>query len=714
VILALLACAAPSPIAPPTEPVVVEAPRPEHLVTAPLTAPPARWTAEQWQALRADGVAPAGAPPLPAPWQAFVDGRVAFAQGDYAAAEARLASVRGAAIDREAAGWRARALHALGRTDEAVAVWEELTHAPDPAPGSAVALRSLADARPERASTIALRVWSAYPATPEDAALAPLVGPRPAVGAAIDRAAALADAAQWSAVVSLLDGYADDAAALPVGDGACRYHYVRGCALYKLGDRPKADAALAPTAEACANSPDLAVEALYLHAKLAAWRGQHRSAAARFTAVADRFPTHRYADDGLVLAGYHLDEAGDPAGAIDAWTRAISAFPDGDMIPEAELRAGRALWRAGQTDRALELLDALAARRPSEDRFSVPGGRYWAARIRWDDRPEGGGPEPTGDARAQAIDRWVALVEALPWTYYGLLAAMRLSEVAPDRLAALPRRPEPAAPGWQLRTAWLDDPAVSQARDLLAVGLVGPALDAWGEQAGAPTRDELLWWTESRDALGDGVAAHRDLRVWLRTNVPDAPSGDAVATLAVAYPDAWWPEIQAATAGDRYDPRLFQALVRTESNFDPTAVSWAGARGLSQVMPATGARVGQWSGQKVAADDLLDPATNLAIGSAYFDWQHSVLGGNSFLVAAAYNAGEGRVKGWWGVDGAEGSLGHLPTDEFVERIPFDETRMYVKRVLGTWQAYRWLDGQPLAPDGYARFNQRALPEPAGG
>ena len=110
-------------------------------------------------------------------------------------------------------------------------------------------------------------------------------------------------------------------------------------------------------------------------------------------------------------------------------------------------------------------------------------------------------------------------------------------------------------------------------------------------------------------------------------------------------------------------------------------------------MPATAQRVAGWLGMRVSNSQLTDPKTNLQIGSRYLHYLFELFDDNPFLAVGAYNAGEGNVGKWLK------RFGPLPTDEYVEHIPFRETRHYVKRVLGTYQTYRLVwDPGPTFPN----------------
>ena len=107
---------------------------------------------------------------------------------------------------------------------------------------------------------------------------------------------------------------------------------------------------------------------------------------------------------------------------------------------------------------------------------------------------------------------------------------------------------------------------------------------------------------------------------------------------------------------------------------------------------------------KVTKQTSFDPLSNLRIGSRYLEYLRKYFKGNMFLAVAAYNAGEGNVGKWLK------NKGNLPTDEFIESIPFRETRGYVKRVLGTWQTYRMIRHEDNLFADWHSFNHQAKPE----
>ena len=133
---------------------------------------------------------------------------------------------------------------------------------------------------------------------------------------------------------------------------------------------------------------------------------------------------------------------------------------------------------------------------------------------------------------------------------------------------------------------------------------------------------------------------------------------------------------------------LLFGLIRQESVFTEGAKSRAGALGLMQVMPSTGRLLYKKEKGK-GRPDLANPDANLRLGARYLRQLLDTFSGDTAAALAAYNAGPGRVRGW------KKASGLAPEDEFLESIPFSETRFYVKRVLFFQSVYSSLYGLPL-------------------
>jgi soluble lytic murein transglycosylase len=160
------------------------------------------------------------------------------------------------------------------------------------------------------------------------------------------------------------------------------------------------------------------------------------------------------------------------------------------------------------------------------------------------------------------------------------------------------------------------------------------------------------------------------------------------------FPQLYWAEVQEAAKQAQLDPLFLLGVIRQESAFNARAVSRSDARGLMQLLPSTSREVVQRLGMDAFRTELLfDPSLNVRLGAHYLGRLAEAHRGNLILALAAYNAGPARVKRW---------LQEMSTadwDEFIERLPLEETRGYVKNVLRNYGVYQRL--YMLALDGQA-------------
>ena len=201
----------------------------------------------------------------------------------------------------------------------------------------------------------------------------------------------------------------------------------------------------------------------------------------------------------------------------------------------------------------------------------------------------------------------------------------------------------------------------------------------------------------------DPIIAHDRFHKILNRFAPSQFVANHLNILDVGYPQTYWTTVQTVTKEYRFNPRIFHALVREESSFNPKIVSWAGAKGLSQLMPATAKQVAGWMNISLKKNAIFDAKTNLKIGSRYLNHLHEYFHDNSFMAVGSYNAGSGNMNKWYA------KFGPTPVDHLIEQIPIRETRGYIKRVLGTFQLYSTRNEQNLSYPDWSRFNSRAQP-----
>lgn len=172
---------------------------------------------------------------------------------------------------------------------------------------------------------------------------------------------------------------------------------------------------------------------------------------------------------------------------------------------------------------------------------------------------------------------------------------------------------------------------------------------------------------------------------------PRDPAAMPAIAAHLVFPRFYLGMVEEAAREFDLDPRFILAVIREESRFQEDVASHAGAQGLMQIMPATGAGIARSLGiDPWSKDRLRDPKMNIRMGSYYLRKMLDTYDGRRFLALAGYNAGPGNAGRW---------LRENPDvveDLFVERISFRETRNYVKKVLGTYWTYRQIDGESFA------------------
>jgi soluble lytic murein transglycosylase len=485
--------------------------------------------------------------------------------------------------------------------------------------------------------------------------------------------------------------------AQPADPLACRARLDQGRALRKEHDYAKARGALAPVVLRCAD-PDLRARALYLLAQLETL-GNKPDAGPLWQALARKFPKSTLADDALFAEAIVRRRAGDPVGERALLQDLVDNHLDSDLREEAIFRLFWSHLLQGHGRTGLAFLDQLAAH-PDPEGAEEERARYWRARVLLEPQPG-----ESAEARAASLEaaradlRW--LVEERPLTYHGLLARGRLQELDPRLLLAVSAREElqfASARPLPLHAGALGrDPHLLAAVELLRLGLKAEAVRELtavdrspARAAGDAGQEPLTLIADLYARAGDFRNAHALVRTDLKALLRRPASGLALRAASLAYPLAFRDEIVRVSKSASISPDLLQALVREESALDPKALSSTGALGLTQVMPATGRIVARRLNIKGFQPlQLLEPETSLRVGGAYLGellahFHHPA------LALASYNAGPGAVGGW------VKARGTLPLDAFVEEIPLDETRGYVKRCLRSYAAYQFLYGEGRA------------------
>ena len=461
-------------------------------------------------------------------------------------------------------------------------------------------------------------------------------------------------------------------------DGAVVYRALRlaGDAARRLG---RWEAAARALERAVPRAPAAARPALQLErAKLLVRSGQRREPLALFAEVA---ATGSDADaaEALYQRGRLLEDMDRTPEAADVYRLAAARFPAREAAASSLWRLGWLAWLKGDMRSAVERWARLA--KPGGNRVYRLAALYWRGRAR----------EQLGD-RTEAARGYREILAEAPRTYYGVLASGR-APAAPsgapgaedvassDASVTLPAEPREAVAG---------DPAFARVELLRRLGLVQYAVEELEALTPRAAADPARLYAVSSVFVQE-ARYHLALRIFRRFLAPLAATGDPALPRAfweIFYPFAWRAEMTDAATAAGLDLHLVAAIVREESSYYPRAVSRAGARGLMQLMAGTAAPMAQVRGLDWRQGELLDdPAHNLRIGARFLAGLVREFG-DPRLAIAAYNAGPKRVRQWWSARKTD------DVEAFIEQIPYDETRLYVKRVLFSWDEYRRLYGGP--------------------
>ncbi len=477
------------------------------------------------------------------------------------------------------------------------------------------------------------------------------------------RAQALLNAGDAKACLAALD----DAKPQVKGVDGPKRALLRGQALLARGKERDVEAQ-AELAVAAEGPPAVAAQALLTSAKRLMRLQDNAGARTTFRKLDDRYPADPAADEAGYLASWLSMNSGDFDAAVSDFTAFEARHPDSKKRDEARWFRGFSLLRAKKFGAAREVLQSLAQDFPKSS--LAPQALYWAVRaVQLQGPPADAGPA------VDVVAEYRAVVNGFAGTFYGLLSSERLAELKVE--APLPFSTEP-------KTLVVKRPAgLELAAALARTGLFrDAAAEVTRAMSTMPTKDALTWG-HALQALGDFGAAHTLAARYLWGPVYSQRSPEA---LALMYPRAFRSSVETWAEKNELEPALAWAIMRREGAFAPEVTSFADARGLMQIIPPT-ARSIALSMKIPPADDaeLYAPEWNIRLGTWYLHalqlrLQHPT------LVAAAYNGGPSSVVRWAKERGDE------PLDQWVEEIPFKETRGYVKQVTTDLFIYRQLYG----------------------
>jgi soluble lytic murein transglycosylase len=374
-----------------------------------------------------------------------------------------------------------------------------------------------------------------------------------------------------------------------------------------------------------------------------------------------------------------LDKADSGQTATQVRQTLLDQFSNSDAAAALRWEVAEQYLKANNTALAKQWADAIATANPDSEIAAKAGfwSGKWAMQL---------------GQNEQASTSFQRVLKEHPETYYAWRSASLLGWNVGDFNSVRQLTPTVKQP--KVRT---ELPTGSEAlRELYHIGQDRDAWSYWQvefQNRVQPTMEEQFTDGVMRLGVGDNLDG-----IFMVSNLGDRDKQEdqqKYQTLRknpsywhALYPFPYMERIEAWSKERQLNPMLVTALIRQESRFESKIESSAGALGLMQVMPETAQYIA--SQIKLKEYKLENPEDNIKLGTWYLDYTHDEYQGNTMLAVASYNAGPGAVGGWLAKSKTQ------DPDEFVEAIPYDETRGYVKSVLGNYWNYLRLYNPEIA------------------
>jgi soluble lytic murein transglycosylase len=402
-----------------------------------------------------------------------------------------------------------------------------------------------------------------------------------------------------------------------------------------------------------------AATALWRAAELEAEDGRWTKAAASYRDLAARYPADENAPQALFEAALLEYRRAEFGAARDGWQALLEDYPDSLSALATRFWLGKALLALNDQDEAVSTLKVVVKSSASSYYYGLRAAEIIASSSVFTDGTSTASPPAASIAGNQAeaetwLASWLPITGTITLDSPGSAIAGSSAFRRGDELLAVGLRSDALDEFEAVKDAWWDDP--------LAMAQLAQAFSQRGLYRLSILCAERLIWLSP--------ATSRD----------DAPLFIRQLSYPVYYRDLVVPEARSQAI----PPLLLFALIRQESLFEPSITSFADARGLSQIIPATGEWIaGRLGDSDFQTNDLWLPYVNIRYGAWYLGVQLATFDAQAVPALVAYNAGPGRVHQW--MNDASGDI-----DLFVETIPFAESRRYIRIIYENYAYYRQL------------------------
>jgi soluble lytic murein transglycosylase len=431
-------------------------------------------------------------------------------------------------------------------------------------------------------------------------------------------------------------------------------------------------------AEALPDTPDdNGARRLYLLMALARNRNDLDYQRRIVAEMQSRFPQSSWLAEALFDSGNTYLLRREYPAAVEYYSYLATHFPDNKRASAAHWKAGWLSYRQGLYADAARLFDEQIRLYPTAP--EAVNALYWRGRLY----------ETQEHKPAQAAANYRAIIRTYQHFFYAQMARQRLAALGN---APAPEQPTPQLDSFQpppvpplMESFSADSPHLAKARLLANAGL-----NDYIPQEIAADPDSASWSALAEAQIyasyGENFRALRAIKRALPYAASASIKSIPMAYWRILFPEPYWETIKAESAKNNLDPYLVAAQIRQESEFNPAAISPKNACGLLQLLPSVGKTLARQEGMSNFQNfQLFDPATNIRLGTRYLRQTLDKFGGVTEYALAAYDAGDSRVEDWQAAGPYQG------IDEFVESIPFTETRGYVESILRNMETYRAID-----------------------
>lgn len=407
---------------------------------------------------------------------------------------------------------------------------------------------------------------------------------------------------------------------------------------------------------------ELAEELSYWRGRTLEKTGKNADAYISYIKLATDSPSATLADDALFEAAYVMKVSGKSVEAGQLFSRLIQQYPESPLSQRALWEAAWERYSAADFTAAAEHFRKLKTVEATRER-----GTYWLAKTL----------EAAGD-KPGAQEQWAQLLKDFPYGFYAFeyrkLSGLKDTVPVIDALELTALLPIPQ--GYERIKALITLGFLDEAKNELSILRKKNHIKPKALKGIARLYLEMQDYYSALKLFQKEGNGKTD---------PDTPWG-------INFPLAYRDDVSKNAAKLRLSEALIYSLIRAESSFSPCIASPVGAIGLMQLMPSTAKSMKPKSSQKNVTAKLTIPSYNIALGTRHLRDLLNQYKGDEVLAIAAYNAGSGNVDRWLK------AFGSLKRDEFIENIPFSETREYVKKVLTGSEIYRRLyQKTPLDP-----------------